>query len=72
MTPEQRQSLKQACGRLLANNGILPASAKGKATIHVFWVGALRMEEAAGGKTDPWVQVCILSGRTGELVEMPA
>lgn len=72
MTPRQRQSLAQACGRALKAQGFKPTTAKGQALIFNFYLGAAAMAEEFGLPPDGYLQICLVSGRLEALVEMPS
>lgn len=68
MTPLQAQlpSLKKRCAAFLAANGKKPTTKGGAALVHAFYLGALT---ALGEDTNPYVTVCLLSGRHSELCD---
>lgn len=68
MTPEQKDKLKQGCGRFLHINGLKPNTKSGAKAVHTFWYGALCALEDT---QNAWVTISLLSGRFEDLVEMP-
>ena len=68
MNDELKTTLMERCGAFLAANGVKPKSVTGRKMIHAFWYGAL---VAIDQPDQPWVALCLLSGRHDELVKMP-
>lgn len=66
MTPEL-EALRRQCGSFLKSNNIKPSTVVGRKIIHAFWYGALCAKE---DNHNPWVTICLLSGRHEELVDM--
>lgn len=58
--------LKEDCRTLLRNSDIKPHTKQGKQTIYAFWVGAL--QATPEDKRPPFVMLCLMSGRTDELI----
>lgn len=58
--------LRRSCASFLNTNGIKPNTQAGRKAIHSFWYGAL---VALDEPTNPWVTICLLSGRHDELVD---
>lgn len=67
MTPDNVKRLKQACGEFLDQSGASLKRESGRALAVAFWLGALTLDESP----NPYIQVCLMSGRVDELVEMP-
>lgn len=67
MTNEQRDKLKKACGNILKANGMKLGTKTTARWVHMFWAGALT---ALDDTTNPWVTICLMSGRHDELVDM--
>jgi hypothetical protein len=61
--------LKKVCGQFLRTNEIKPTTKRGREAIHGFWYGALAQ---AGEPTQPYVVICLMSGRHEDLVDMEA
>jgi hypothetical protein len=68
MTPDKVKELKRTCGEFLAKSGASIARKSGQSLAIAFWVGALSADETGS----PYIQVCLVSGRVEELVEMPS
>ena len=66
MSPEKVQHLKQVCGEFLAKSGADISRKSGKSLAVAFWVGAC----SAHDERSPYVEVCLMSGRIEELVEV--
>lgn len=58
--------LKRQCGSMLAANGLRPSNKSGARVVHAFYRGAMA---ALGDETNPYVTLCLLSGRHGELCD---
>lgn len=67
MTNEQRAALKKTCGSFLKANDMKLGTKTAAKFIHSFWYGALA---ALDDTTNPWVTICLMSGRHDELVDM--
>lgn len=63
MTPEL-EALRTQCGAFLKANNIKPNTLVGRKIIHAFWYGALCAND---DRQNPWVTMCLLSGRHEEL-----
>lgn len=68
MDKETVAHLKKLCGEFLHRSGADIKRKSGKSLAVALWIGAV------SGRKDstPYVEVCLLSGRIEELVEMPA
>lgn len=67
MTNDKRDALKRQCGELLAANHMKPTTKAGRTVVWAFWQGVMASEE----KANPYVVLCLMAGRTGELVTLP-
>lgn len=68
MDKETIAHMKKLCGEFLYRSGTDIKRKSGKSLAVAFWIGAV------SGRTSstPYVEICLLSGRIEELVEMPA
>lgn len=64
ITTEKLNQLKTACHNCLRASGLKPTTVKGASVVHAFWLGAL---EALDDTTNPYVTICLLSGRYADL-----
>lgn len=58
---------KLACGKMLKASNLKVTTVKGRTAIHAFWVGVLSQ---ANDMTNPYVVICLMSGRHDDLVDM--
>lgn len=65
MTDDTKQRLRTACASFLKANDLKVGTKRGASAIHTFWYGAL---VALGEENNPWVTICLLSGRHDDLV----
>lgn len=69
MDDATKTRLKNACYSFLETNKLKLPSKKAQSAVHSFWYGALI---ALDEPTNPWVTICLLSGRFEDLCEKPA
>lgn len=68
MTPDQRETLKHRCYTMLKASGMTPKTKAGRAAVQAFWIGATAALD--GDTPDLFVSICLLSGRTEDLLPL--
>lgn len=71
MAPEQREVLRQHCLTLLSNSNVKPDSKKGRELAYAFYVGTLAMQLANKKEPEPYLIICLMSGRIDDLLKEP-
>lgn len=66
LTQQLLAQLKRDCARYLTANGMKPNSVRARTAIHTFWYATLCALQVPN---DPYVTICLLSGRHGDLVD---